>query len=154
MDGLSEILTKYPAKRKEFLIPILQDVQHEYGFISEESVKEISFFLDMPSSQIYGVATFYNQFRFKKRGKFHIRVCYGSACYVFGATTILQEIQKILNINDGETSEDGMFSLEIQSCIGGCGHAPVIAINDKFYSRVTPDKLQSIINECKSLIVD
>jgi NADH-quinone oxidoreductase E subunit len=146
---IEKILQRYPDIRRESLIPILQDVQDTFGFISEDSVKSIARYLNIPSSKIYGVATFYNQFRFTKKGKYHIQLCYGTACHVVGASTILGEIEKTLKIRDGGISKDGLFSLEVLSCIGGCGQAPVIAVNGNFYSKVTLDSLHNIFETCR-----
>jgi len=139
------ILEKYPDTNRDQLIPILQEVQDKYGFISEGSIAAIGKHLKMPTSNIYGVATFYNQFRFNPKGKYHIRVCYGTACHVWGASTVLQNLTKILKIGDGEITKDKLFSLEVQTCIGGCGQAPVIAVNERYYTRITLESLKRII---------
>jgi NADH-quinone oxidoreductase subunit E len=146
---MEDILNKFPDLSRDNLIPILQATQDEYGYLSEQSLKKIAEVLKLPASKIYGLSTFYNQFRFVPAGKFHIRVCHGTTCHMNDAGIIIKEIYKILGIRDGETSRDGLFSLEILSCIGACGQAPVISINGKFYDRITKVKLKSVLQNCK-----
>jgi NADH-quinone oxidoreductase E subunit len=143
---IDTILRKFPEIRQESLVPILQEIQDAVGYISEDAVIKISRHLKLASSKIYGVASFYNQFRFRPKGKYHIQVCYGTACHLFGASTFLKEIEKLLKIKDNETTKDNLFSLEVQTCIGGCGQAPVISINGDFYGKLTYDKLEQIIS--------
>ncbi len=149
MKKLEDILNNFPDLSRDNLIPILQATQDEYGYLSEESVKKIAETLDLPSSKVYGLSTFYNQFRFVPLGMFHIRVCHGTTCHMNDSGLILREIGKLLGIHDGETSRDGLFSLEVLSCIGACGQAPVISINGKFYDRLTKEKLKSVLQNCR-----
>jgi len=142
---VENILKKYPNARRDSLIPILQEVQDELGYISRESVVEIGRHLNLPTSKIYGVTTFYNQFRFQPRGKYHIMVCRGTACHVKGSADVLNAIKKLLKIEPGQTSRDGLFSLEVVACIGACGLAPVISVNGEFYSGLTSEKAESVI---------
>ncbi|MEA3451489.1 MAG: NAD(P)H-dependent oxidoreductase subunit E, partial [Bacteroidota bacterium] len=100
----------------------------------------------LPTSKIFGVATFYNQFRFEPKGKYHVQVCRGTACHVLGSSTVLDEIKKHLKINSDQTTKDGLFSLEVVACIGACGLAPVIAINGEFYAKVTPQSIKEIVD--------
>jgi NADH-quinone oxidoreductase E subunit len=146
---IDKILDKFPDIRRESLIPMLQEIQDTYGYITEEAVIKIGQRLKMPTSKIYGVATFYNQFRFTPKGKYHIQVCYGTACHVLGASTVLKELEKLLKITDGDITKDGVFSLEVLTCIGGCGQAPVIAINDKYYGKITLESMQDLIDSCR-----
>lgn len=150
-EGVEAIIKKFPNVNRDVLIPMLQDVQDTLGYISEEAIREISTYLDLPTSKIYGLASFYNQFRFTPIGKYHIRVCNGTACHMEKSGHIIAEINKILNIQDGETTRDGLFSLEILSCIGACGQAPVISVNGKFYGRVLKSDVRKIINSYKEL---
>lgn len=142
---IEDILCKYPDRKKENLIPILQDVQEKLGYLSIDAIVEIGKHLDMPVSKIYGVATFYNQFRFKPLGKYHIQVCRGTACHVLGSATVLEELEKILGIKAGDTTRDGLFSIEVVACIGACGLAPVITVNGNFHAKVTTSSLHEII---------
>ncbi len=145
-----EILSKYNGSGRESLIPILQEIQEEQGYISRETIEEVGEFLDLPASKIYGVATFYNQFRFEPLGKYHIQVCRGTACHVLGSLTVLEELQKILKVQPGQTSRDGLFSLEVVACIGACGLAPLIAVNEEFHAKVTPESIRQIIDDYKA----
>jgi len=147
---MNSIFEKYPNASHENLIPILQDIQNKDGFLSKDAVVEVGEFLKMPSSRIYGVATFYNQFRFEPNGKYHIQVCRGTACHVLGSSTVAQELEKKLGIKAGRTTRDGLFSYEVVACIGACGLAPVISINGEFFAKVTPEKINSIIDEFKA----
>jgi NADH-quinone oxidoreductase E subunit len=151
MEKMDDVLKKFPDLSRDNLIPILQAAQDEYGYLSEDSLKKIATALKLPASKVYGLSTFYNQFRFLPRGKYHIRVCHGTTCHMNDAGLILREIQKTINIQDGETSRDGLFSLEVLSCIGACGQAPVISINGKFYDRLTKEKLKSVLQNCRKM---
>ncbi len=152
MEPIDELLKKFPELSRDNLIPILQATQDQYGYLSEDSLKKIAAALKLPASKVYGLSTFYNQFRFSPPGKFHIRVCHGTTCHMNEADLVLKEIQKILQIGDGETSRDGIFSLEVLSCIGACGQAPVISVNGKYYDRVTKDKLKLILQNCRKTV--
>jgi len=147
---INEILEKYSNSKRDMLIPILQETQEKYGYISKESVVSISKFLNLPASKIFGVATFYNQFRLQPIGKNHIQVCRGTACHVKGSKAVLDKLIQELKIQPGETSKDGNFSIEVVACIGACGLAPVMSINGKIYAGVTPDKIKSILNNYKT----
>jgi len=150
MKQIDEILKDYPQVNREVLIPLLQSVQDEYGYLTEEAVEKIGEHLQLPTSKVYGLATFYNQFTFKPRGKYHIQVCDGSACHLEQSGAVLKELHKQIGIGDGEVTRDGMFSLEIMACIGACGQAPVISINGKYYPRVSSGQIKSILEETKS----
>ena len=149
--GTSEVesvLSNYNRGR-ENLIPILQDVQERIGFLSEEALDRISRFLDLSPNDVFGVATFYAQFRFNPPGKHHVKVCQGTACHVRGGNLILEAVTRKLDINPGETSEDLEFSLERVACFGSCALAPVVVIDDKVYGRLTPKKTEKLIEEHK-----
>lgn len=149
MNTTAKILKKYTDAGRDSLIPILQDIQEDAGWLSEESLIEVGKHLQLSVSKIYGVATFYNQFRFKPKGKYHIQVCRGTACHVLGSLSVLEEIQKSLKIKVDETSKDGRFSLEVVACIGACGLAPVISINGEFHAKVTADSIKKIVKDLK-----
>ncbi|MFW6006739.1 MAG: NADH-quinone oxidoreductase subunit NuoE [Halanaerobiales bacterium] len=148
LQPLIGIMKNYESKEKN-LIPILQKAQNEYGYLPEIVLKEISNYLDLSLSQVYGVVTFYTQFHQKPRGENIIRVCMGTACHVRGGQAILEEIQDELGIDNGETTEDLKFTLETVACIGACGLAPVIMINDNTHGRLTPSKISEILVEYK-----
>jgi NADH-quinone oxidoreductase E subunit len=139
------ILRKYPQGKKEFLIPLLQEIQHETGHLSDQSIGEVSKYTNIPLNKIYGVASFYDQFRFVKKGRYHIQVCKGTACHVYRSTMLLTEVEKILQLKAGQTTRDGSFSLEIVSCLGACANAPVIAINGNAHGNLTLEELQKIL---------
>lgn len=151
MEAIKDIFIKYPEAGRDNLIPILQDIQNVEGFLSKESIVEVGSYLNMPSSKIFGVATFYNQFRFQPNGKYHIQVCRGTACHVLGSATVLQEMEKQLKVKAGETTRDGLFSIEVVACIGACGLAPVISVNGEFYAKVNANSLAEIIETYKTM---
>lgn len=131
------------------LIPLLQSAQDTYGYISEKAMDYISHVTGIPTADIYGVVTFYAQFRTKPLGEYVVKVCNGTACHVNGAKPISDTINDELNINYDETSDDGKFSLLSVACIGCCSLAPVILINDETYGRLTPAKLRKVIRQYK-----
>lgn len=149
MNELQTIFEKYPDAHRDALIPILQDVQAAQGYLSKSSIIEIGSFLNLPPSKVYGVATFYNQFRFEPTGEYHIQICRGTACHVKGSAILLETIKKELNIEPGKCTKDGLFSLEVVACIGACGLAPVITINGEFHAGVTPASIRKILNKCR-----
>ena len=146
---IEPILKKHANAKRDALIPILQEVQEAEGYLSREAVIRIGRHLGLPASKIYGVATFYNQFRFQPKGKYHFMVCRGTACHVKGSLKNLETAMKGLNLKPGQTSRDRLFSLEVVACMGACGLAPVVNVNGEFYAKVTPKKLARIIAECK-----
>lgn len=143
---LSGLIKAYKGHPDE-LIPILQQVQEEEGYLSENSLKDIGKFLKIPLSKIYGVATFYAQFRFKPKGEKHIMLCRGTACHVQGAPRILEDIETHLGIKEGETSEDLKHSLESVACIGACSLAPCIMVNNQVEAKLTSQKIKVLFNK-------
>ena len=131
------------------LIPLLQSAQETYGYIPESSIHYISEIIGIPAAEIYGVITFYSQFRLKPLGDNLIKVCDGTACHVNNGKNIIKAIENELNISVGETSDDGRFTFQSVSCIGCCSLAPVIMINDETYGRLTPKKVTKIIKDYK-----
>jgi NADH-quinone oxidoreductase subunit E len=144
---LDEILEKYEYK-KSYLIAMLQNVQEVFRYLPEEAMTYIGEKVDgLSPATVYGVATFYAQFSLEPKGKYEIRVCDGTACHVRGSMPVLNAIRNKLNLKDGKvTSEDGLFSLEIVSCLGACGLAPVCMINDKVYPQMTSDAVSIILD--------
>jgi NADH-quinone oxidoreductase E subunit len=149
MNAVDTILQKHPRAGRDALIPILQEVQEQQGYLSREAVISISKHLNLPATKLYGVATFYNQFRFQPKGKYHLMVCRGTACHVKGSNRVLEMAQKILKLKPGQTSRDRLFSLETVACMGACGLSPVMNLNGEFYAKVTPQKLVQVIQECR-----
>ena len=143
-DKIESILSKYTRKRDE-LIPILQGVQKEFGYISPELAKRISKHLRITENQIYGVSSFYAQFRFTPPGRHSIRVCLGTACHVRGGATLLEMLERELEITCGETTEDGRFDLERVACLGCCALSPVVRIDNDIFSRMTVNKLTELL---------
>ena len=129
------------------LIAVLHKAQHLFGFLPDEVILYISEKLDIPSSKIYGVISFYSYFTMKERGKDVVNVCLGTACFVRGADAIMKEFEKELNLKVGETSADMKFTLTGLRCIGACGLAPVVMINEKVYGRVEVDHVKKILDE-------
>lgn len=140
------ILNKYQGKIGT-LIPILQEIQTKFSYLPEISLKEVSDKMKIPLSQIYGVATFYAQFKLQPRGKNVIRICEGTACYVRGGSLLKQHLEEKLNIKVGETTPDRKFTLESVACLGTCFLAPVIMVNDEYYGSLTPKKLEKVLNK-------
>ena len=127
------------------LMPIMQKAQELFGYLSLETQELIADALDIPVSEVYGVATFYSQFSLRPKGENVVSVCTGTACYVKGSGKIYDELQKKLGITGGECTADGKFSLDACRCIGACGLAPVMTINDDVYGRLTGDELDDIL---------
>ncbi|HKK67863.1 MAG TPA: NAD(P)H-dependent oxidoreductase subunit E [Bacteroidales bacterium] len=148
--GIKHIMYKYPDRKQKDLIPILQDIQNEHGFISEEHIHEITKTLDIPGSRIYGIATFYNQFKFKQPAEIHIRICSGSACHVMGGDSLWENLRSKLNIQENGRSKDGKISIEEVPCLGSCALAPVIQVNDTYHTRLNKKKIDSIIDSIKN----
>lgn len=138
-----DLLTKW--NENGALIPLLQSAQNSYGYIPEIAIHYISEILGVPSAEIYGVITFYSQFHTKPLGKYIIKICEGTACYVNGARQILKRLKSELGISVGETTDCGLFTLQSVACLGCCSLSPVIMINNKIYGRLTPEKVKNIL---------
>lgn len=132
-------------EQKGALMPILQEAQEIYGYLPIEVQKIIALQLDIPLEEVYGVATFYSQFTLNPKGQYKISVCLGTACYVKGSGDVYDRLQQRLGIKGGECTPDGKFSLEACRCIGACGLAPVLTINDEVYGRLTVDDVDTIL---------
>ena len=143
------ILNKHAGARRDALIPILQEVQERFGYLPRDAIVLISRRLSLPASKVYGVATFYNQFRFQPKGKYHFMLCRGTACHVKGSLKLLETATKLLRLKPGETARDRVFSLEVVACMGACGLGPVVNLNGEFHAKVTPRQLARIIDECR-----
>lgn len=149
MKSLGSILDAHPGARREALIPILQEVQEAQGYLSREAIVTVGRHLRLPASKVYGVATFYNQFRFQPLGAFHIQVCRGTACHVKGSLSTLEAVCRELGVGPGQTTRDGLFSVEVVACLGACGLAPVVCINGEFHGSVTADSLKRLLADCR-----
>jgi NADH-quinone oxidoreductase subunit E len=144
MDVVAKVLSSFNGEKSE-LIPILQQVQQKLGYLPQVAMKNIAGFLKMPESTVFGVATFYAQFKFVPMGRNIIKVCRGTGCYVKGSPRILEELEKQLGIKDGGTTKDMEYSLETVACFGSCALAPVVVVNDRVYGRMTPEKARELI---------
>lgn len=145
---LEKILRKYASKRG-VLIPILQETQNFYGYLPKSALIRISEVTKIDISQVYGVATFYAQFRFKPVGKHIIRVCHGTACHVSGANRVTEACQEHLGIFDGETTSDRQFTLESVACLGCCSLAPVMMIDQTTYGRLNDREVKKVLEKVK-----
>ncbi|SKA98053.1 NADH-quinone oxidoreductase subunit E [Caloramator quimbayensis] len=146
MIEIKDIIEKYP-REKRYTLAMLQDVQKQFNYIPRQALMMISEYVDTPLSSLYSMATFYKALSLKPKGKYIIKVCDGTACHIRSSMVLIDEIYNILKIRIGETTEDGMFSLETVNCLGSCAIAPVMVVNDKYYGKVTPAMVREIIKE-------
>ncbi len=143
---MQEILNTY-VQDKSNLIQILNEVQEYYGYVPEKAMLAISDYLSIPMAEIYGVVTFYARFTLKPKGKYHIAVCLGTACFVKGSEKILDRVKERLGIDVGETTADGNFSIEATRCIGACGLAPVFTVNGEVYGKATVKMMDEVLDK-------
>jgi len=148
-EELMKILEKYKGDKSN-LINVLHEVQDLYGYLPLDVQKTISEEMNIPMAEIYGVVTFYSRFTTEPKGKYNISVCLGTACYVKGSEKILNRFKEKLGINVGECTEDGKFFLEATRCIGACGLAPVLTVNEDVYGKTTVDMVDKIIEDYKN----
>lgn len=141
---LDQVLDSFKGK-KGALIPVLQAAQDIFGYLPKDALAEISRQLGLPLSKIYGVVTFYAQFHLKPRGRNIVRVCLGTACHVRGGAKISAAVEKAIGIKDGETTEDLRYTFESVACLGACGLAPVMMVNDDTHGRLTPDQIAALL---------
>jgi NADH-quinone oxidoreductase subunit E len=144
-ERLSQLLAPYKGQ-KGASIPILQKVQEEFGYLPEETISEIAKFLGLSQNEIYGIATFYAQFRFERPGEHTIKVCQGTACHVRGSHRILEEVEDELGIQPGETTKEYKFSLERVACVGCCALAPVMLVDNVVHAKMTIAEAKKILN--------
>jgi NADH-quinone oxidoreductase subunit E/NADP-reducing hydrogenase subunit HndA len=147
---INEICDRYVDERTPLMM-ILSDIQKEYGYIPLEVQEIVSARTGVSVAEIYGVVTFYSFFSLQPKGKYVIGVCLGTACYVKGAQQILDKFAEIIGIKPGETSADGLFTLDALRCIGACGIAPAVTINGKVYPKLTVDAVPKIVEEYKAM---
>lgn len=145
LSQVDSIVEPYLGK-KEMVIPVLQKVQDHFGYLPRPAMEQVSQRMRIPLSRLYGIATFYAQFKMKPRGRYIIRVCKGTACHIQGSPKIADRIEELLGIESGETTDDLRFTLEEVACIGACALAPVIMINDDPHGRLTMDKIKEILD--------
>lgn len=149
--NIKEILNHYPQEQR-YSLAMLQEVQKEYGYISPNNLLAISSHLGVPVSEIFSMATFYKALSLNKKGKCIIKVCDGTACHIRGSAGVLDEIKRALKINEGETTPDGLFSIEIVNCVGSCAMAPVVIRDKEYFGNVLLGKAAGIIEDAKSMM--
>lgn len=149
---IQEVLARYPDAKPDQLITLLQEVQDRCGYLSRDAILSIGRHIDMPASKIYGVATFYNQFRFHPLGRVHIQICRGTACHVKGSKDVLDAFAKILGVPPNTATPDGVFSYETLACIGACGLAPAIMVNGELRAKVDPESIPALLKEYREKV--
>lgn len=146
------ILEKFKQGKRENLIPILQEIQEERGFLSEEAIVKVGVYLGLSTTKIYGLATFYDKFRFIPSGRIHIKICNGTSCFLNGSRYVVSKIAEETGVVEGQTTRDGLFSYEIVSCMGGCNNGPLIHVNDEYYTHVKAEQLPELLKRLKYII--
>ncbi|MDF2892456.1 MAG: dehydrogenase [Clostridia bacterium] len=146
LNKLEHIINEH-KNQQGALMPVLHETQELFGYLPEEAQKRISEVLDISMAEIYGVATFYSRFTLKPRGKYTIGVCLGTACYVKNSQGIIDKIKKEIKVGAGETTDDGLFTLEATRCIGCCGLAPVMTIGEDVYGKIAPEDVVDILKK-------
>lgn len=146
---LDIILKKYRQGRREELIPILQEVQDKSGFLSEEAIVKIGNFLGLSTTKIFGLATFYDKFRFIPEGKIRIKICHGTSCFLNGSQAIISRIKEETGVLPGQTTRDGLLSYEIVTCMGGCNNGPVMDVNGEYYTRIDADQIPELLRKLR-----
>ncbi|MGC1391330.1 MAG: NAD(P)H-dependent oxidoreductase subunit E [Bacteroidales bacterium] len=149
---LDIILKKYKQGKREDLIPMLQDIQDHYGYLSEEAIVKTGSFLGLSTTKIYGLATFYDRFRFVPAGKIQIRICHGTSCFLNGSQAIINKIREETGVLPGQTTRDENFSYEIVSCMGGCCNGPVINVNGQYHIHIRAEQLPELIKKLRYVI--
>jgi NADH-quinone oxidoreductase E subunit len=145
-DKVKELIERY-GRKKTALMPILHDVQEHYGYIPQTAQDLIAAELNIPLTDVYGLITFYARFSLVPQGKNRVSICMGTACYVKGAEKVLHAVKKSLGINSGETTEDGLFSIDETYCIGACGLAPVMTVNENVYGKMTSEQVEEVLSK-------
>ncbi len=149
-EKIEKVIAEFENISRDQLIPVLQKIQETQGYISKNAVQIIGKKLNIPASKIFGVATFYNQFRFQPLGKYHIQICRGTACHVKGSFGIMETLTQELKIKPGQTTRDGLFSLEVVACLGACSLAPVVNINGEFYANMSGPRLLALLKKLRA----
>ena len=142
---IEEIISSYP-KEQRYSLAIMQDMQRQFNYIPREGMEALAEYLGCPLSTLYSMATFYKALSLKPKGKHIIKLCDGTACHIRGSATLAEGIQRLLGIEDGDTTEDGLFSLELVNCLGSCALAPVMVVDDVYYGKMTMEKLPEVID--------
>jgi len=151
MSKIDDILSHYREGSHDSLIPILQDIQEAEGYLSENAIVRIGGFLHMSTTKIFGLATFYDRFRFFPCGKVHLRICNGTTCFINGSASVVAAVREALGIEAGQTTRDGRFSYELTSCMGGCNEGPVVATGETYFTHVRVEDIPEMISKLKAL---
>ena len=146
------IIKRYKPGRREELIPLLQEIQEDNGHLSEEAIVKVGNFVGLSTTKIYGLATFYDQFKFIPSGKVSIKICNGTSCFLNGSKGVIDKFKEETGLSSGQTSRDGIFSYEIVTCMGGCNNGPVININGEYNTHVKPEQLPDLIKKLRFII--
>jgi len=141
---ITKVLETYP-KEKRYSLAILQDLQRKFGYVPREALEAVSVYLGIKLSALYSMVTFFRALSLKPRGKHFIRVCDGTACHIRRAPVLLDSLKRSLGIKPGETTADGLFTLETVNCLGACAIAPVMVVDEKYHSKVKPDQVDEIL---------
>ena len=149
---LDNIIKKYKQGRREDLIPLLQEIQDEHGLLSEEAIIKVGNYLGLSTTKIYGLATFYDQFRFIPSGKIHFKICHGTSCFLNGSQAVIDKLREELKIFPGQTTRNGNFSYEIVPCMGGCNQRPVILVNGEYQIHVRPEQISELLKKMKYIL--
>ena len=150
--NLENILIKYKSGRREDLIPLLQEIQEDVGYLSEEAIVRVGNHLGLSTTKIYGLATFYDQFRFFPSGKIRIKVCNGTSCFLNGSQAVIAGFREETGTEAGQTSRNGNFSLELVSCMGGCQKGPVVWVNGEYHTHVKPEQIPDLVRKLKYIL--
>lgn len=146
LDAIMEILRQYP-KEQRYCLAMMQDMQRRYNYIPREGMEALAEYLGCPLSSLYSMATFYKALSLKPKGRHIIKLCDGTACHIRGANTLCDGVRRVLGIGADETTEDGLFSLELVNCLGSCALAPVMVVDDTYYGKMTMEKLPGILEK-------
>jgi NADH-quinone oxidoreductase subunit E len=149
---IKDILDRYPAEQR-YSLAVLQETQKEFGYISPNNLLAISSHLGVPVSEIFSIATFYKALSLNKKGRCIIKVCDGTACHIRGSINVLEEIKRALKINEGETTPDGLFSIEIVNCVGSCAMAPVVICDTEYHGNVQTGRATEIVESAKEVLL-
>ena len=149
---IESIIKKYKSGRREDLIPLLQEIQDQHGYLSEEIIVRAGNFIGLSTTKIYGLATFYDQFRFVPAGKIIIKICSGTSCFLNGSQAVINKIREETGLTPGQTSRDGVISYEIVTCMGGCTNGPLLTVNGKYYTQVKPDQIPELLKKLRYII--
>ncbi len=149
---IQTIMKKYRSGRREDLIPLLQEIQDDHGYLSEDIIIKVGNFIGLSTTKIYGLATFYDQFRFIPAGRICIKICHGTSCFLNGSQSVINKIREETGLVPGQVSRDGLFSFEVVTCMGGCTNGPLITVNGSYYTKVKPEQILDILGRLRYII--